>query len=115
MYAALAGSDVDTDLDGVMDGCDNCPAVQNPGQVDEDIDGWGVACDCDDAERQANPGMRERGKDGFDNDCDGEIDESSCGTYPLPADGSMERLAFFLPLLLPLGLISWMRRRGGVR
>ena len=115
VFSALVGSDVDTDLDGVMDGCDNCPDLQNPGQVDEDMDGWGVACDCDDAERQANPGMRERGKDGFDNDCDGEIDESSCGTYPLPADGSVERLAFFLPLLPPLGLISWLRRRGGVR
>ena len=29
VYAALAGSDVDTDLDGVMDGCDNCPDVEN--------------------------------------------------------------------------------------
>jgi hypothetical protein len=35
---------VDTDGDGVTDGADNCPIVQNPSQADCDSDGTGDAC-----------------------------------------------------------------------
>jgi len=35
----------DTDDDGCGDDADNCPTVDNPGQVDGDIDGAGDACD----------------------------------------------------------------------
>ncbi|MFO0758827.1 MAG: DNRLRE domain-containing protein [Byssovorax sp.] len=35
----------DTDLDGVCDGDDNCPADHNPSQNDTDQDGLGDACD----------------------------------------------------------------------
>jgi hypothetical protein len=38
----------DTDDDGVMDGEDNCPRVDNPAQADADRDGFGDACDNDD-------------------------------------------------------------------
>lgn len=38
----------DRDGDGLVDGCDNCPAVDNPEQVDTDGDGDGDACDTDD-------------------------------------------------------------------
>jgi len=35
----------DTDGDGIMDLCDNCPGGGNPGQSDDDADGFGDACD----------------------------------------------------------------------
>jgi hypothetical protein len=37
---------VDDDLDGVGNLCDNCPAVGNPGQEDVDGDLAGDLCDC---------------------------------------------------------------------
>ncbi len=36
---------VDTDGDGVGDGCDRCPTVADPAQLDTDGDGVGDACD----------------------------------------------------------------------
>jgi len=38
---------IDRDLDGVLDGDDNCPAADNPTQEDGDDDGIGDACDPD--------------------------------------------------------------------
>jgi len=37
---------VDTDGDGLGEGCDICPSVYDPGQEDADGDGVGDACDC---------------------------------------------------------------------
>jgi hypothetical protein len=37
--------DADTDADGIVSACDNCPAVYNPDQTDSDNDGVGDACD----------------------------------------------------------------------
>ncbi|MFQ5490449.1 MAG: thrombospondin type 3 repeat-containing protein, partial [Phycisphaerae bacterium] len=37
--------ELDTDQDGYIDDCDNCPEVYNPEQTDQDNDGYGDACD----------------------------------------------------------------------
>src|SRR5262249_30241844 len=39
---------VDSDLDGVPDGVDDCPFFANPGQVDRDGNHRGDACECGD-------------------------------------------------------------------
>lgn len=44
-FEACLGPRSDTDLDGVADATDNCPAVANRDQVDSDGDGKGDACD----------------------------------------------------------------------
>jgi len=38
--------DTDSDGDGIMDACDNCPEHYNPGQEDSNGDGTGDACAC---------------------------------------------------------------------
>jgi len=37
--------ELDTDTDGYIDACDNCPDYYNPEQTDQDSDGYGDACD----------------------------------------------------------------------
>ena len=43
-YVYAMGPDTDTDGDGVVDVCDNCPQVSNPDQADCNGDGIGEAC-----------------------------------------------------------------------
>jgi endonuclease/exonuclease/phosphatase family metal-dependent hydrolase len=42
---ALFPGESDSDTDGILDSCDNCPLASNPGQEDSDADGVGDACD----------------------------------------------------------------------
>jgi hypothetical protein len=56
----------DEDEDGIVDGEDNCPCVNNPDQIDSDLDGEGDACDSDGA---PNPDPDGDGVDDYEDNC----------------------------------------------
>lgn len=95
---------LDTDLDRISDGVDNCPLIRNLSQGDRDKDGIGDLCDCDadgdhverigdlgpdinnqmivcsgtdcdDTQPGVYPGALEICGNEFDDDCDGQIDD----------------------------------------
>jgi hypothetical protein len=45
--AGMAGPNVDTDGDTIIDPHDNCVTVSNSNQKDSNTDGYGNRCDCD--------------------------------------------------------------------
>jgi hypothetical protein len=75
----------DEDDDGVIDILDNCPAIPNADQSDNDTDGDGDACDPDDdndgildvpdnCQFLANPDQADADDDGLGDVCDNDID-----------------------------------------
>ena len=104
--------ETDTDGDGVIDACDNCPSVSNPDQANSDPDSHGDACDnCPDL---SNEDQADSDGDGRGNGCDSVIvviARRTCGAGLCGAGG-----AAMLPvILLGLGLIKFgvaRNRRG---
>ena len=60
--------DLDTDGDGVIDDCDNCPLTSNADQADLDLDGVGDICD--NCPQAPNPDQFDADGDGFGDECD---------------------------------------------
>ncbi|MCX6829681.1 MAG: PKD domain-containing protein [candidate division Zixibacteria bacterium] len=80
----------DTDNDGIINACDNCPSVANPDQANNDHDALGDLCDPDDdndgipdltdnCPMIANPDQHDSDSDGIGDACDfrcGDINNS---------------------------------------
>ncbi len=123
----------DEDEDGVVDGEDNCPCVDNPDQVDTDLDGEGDACygdldydGVDDYEDNcplaANANQHDWDNDGIGDVCDGDVDgdgvvkeNDSCQFTPVgdvvdPANGcSIDQL---VPCEGPFGTTTEWKNHG---
>lgn len=83
-------SGIDSDSDGVIDACDNCPDFYNPEQEDIDFDGVGDACELLGGQEERR---RSHNNDGDvecreDSDCgvDGFVGESSCSVEGVVRD-----------------------------
>ncbi len=63
---------IDGEQDGVPDWLDNCPAHENPGQLDTDMDLFGDACD--NCPTLDNPEQADQDEDGTGDACDNDID-----------------------------------------
>lgn len=100
--------ELDSDADGLIDRCDNCPLVANLNQADTDGDQIGDACDtCTDTDGDgsgnpgfpantcpidncptiANPGQGDSDSDGVGNACDNCVSVSNANQLDTDGDG----------------------------
>ena len=111
---------VDTDGDGHLDFVDNCPAVSNQDQVDTDLDGDGDVCDDDDdddgvvdgidnCQYVVNPGQEDSDNDQIGNACCclGSVGDANCSGDNTPTVSDIGTIVDFLfitgaPLCCPL-------------
>ena len=114
----------DEDEDGVVDGEDNCPCVDNPDQVDTDLDDDGDGVDNyeDNCPLAANANQDDWDNDGIGDVCDGDLDgdgvlneNDSCQFTPVgdvvdPANGcSIDQL---VPCEGPFGTTTEWKNHG---
>jgi len=87
-FSGLGQHGTDTDVDGVPDLLDNCPAIANPGQENADGDSQGNPCDPDDDNDSVddagdncplatNPGQENADGDTEGNSCDPDDDNDT--------------------------------------
>jgi len=106
----------DSDQDGLIDVCDNCPTVANADQADNDQDGIGDVCDSDDDNDNipdtidncplvANPDQLDTDGDGVGDACDIcpitlsglEVDANGCSAFirgDFDRDGDVDQTDF---------------------
>jgi hypothetical protein len=77
---------VDSDGDGVADGCDNCANVFNAGQ--SDVDGDGVGDLCDNCQLTSNGGQSDVDSDGVGDVCDNCPGEANATQDDSDGDGT---------------------------
>jgi hypothetical protein len=115
----------DSDNDGIVDACDNCPNTSNPGQEDSDNDGMGDACEptptcaeqnagspdtdgdgivdaCDNCPNTPNPGQEDADNDGMGDACEpGPITTTTTTTESQPPAPEQQQVAPATPVDQP--------------
>lgn len=91
----------DSDGDGLVDACDNCPAVPNPTQADEDEDAIGDVC----IEPLIATDIVPDDNKTDENNAEINFAEGACSLNPAAGSSSTGILAILISLTLSLGLL----------